>query len=297
MYIAAIDIGSNALRLLIKNTDHPCLQDNIDTLHEDEYYQRVPLKSGIDTFTYGAIQPKTAAMLTFAMCHFAVKMKEYGVSKYRACATSAYRDAANSSDVICRVKQISGLTVDIISGEEEARLTRRSFRTPQEIKDDAFLFVDVGGGSTETSLMEKGKPIFTRSFQVGSMRYVCDTQSREEEAALDEAMENILREYGSVHYVGVGGCVKTVRSILNWSDKPSFINVSDMNTLYHELLQLTPRQISRKYSVPLERADIITPASSIFLRIANIIKATEIAVPDIGVRNGIIAELYHGLSK
>ena len=88
-----------------------------------------------------------------------------------------------------------------------------------------------------------------------------------------------------------------VRSIPNWSDKPSFINVSDMNTLYHELLQLTPRQISRKYSVPLERADIITPASSIFLRIANIIKATEIAVPDIGVRNGIIAELYHGLSK
>ncbi len=297
MYIAAIDIGSNALRLLIKNTDYPCLLDNIDTLHEDEFYQRVPLKSGIDTFTYGAIQPKTAAMLTFAMCHFAVKMEEYGVSKYRACATSAYRDAANSSDVICRVKQISGLTVDIISGEEEARLTRRSFHTPQELKDDAFLFVDVGGGSTETSLMKKGKPMFTRSFQVGSMRYVCNTQSREEEAALDEAMENVLREYGSVHYVGVGGCVKMVRSILNRSDKPSFINVSDMNTLYHELQQLTPKQISSKYSVPLERADIITPASSIFLRIAHITKATEIAVPDIGVRNGIIAELYHGLRK
>lgn len=292
MYIAAIDIGSNAVRLLIKNTDHPNLLDNLDVIHEDEYYQRVPLKSGNDTFTYGAIQPKTLALLTYAMCQFAVKMKKYGVSRYRACATAAYRDASNATEVCRRVKHISGLTIDVITGQEEARLTRRSFRTPQEQRNDTFLFVDVGGGSTEVSLVEKGRQTYAHSFHVGSMRYVCNTQSPEEEAALDEAAESLSQKCPTLHYVGVGGCVKMAKSILNKDSDSDIIRVAEMDKLYEELRQLTPKQISLKYSIPLERADIMTPASSIFLRIAHKVNATTIRVPSIGVRNGIITDLY-----
>ncbi len=292
MYIAAIDIGSNAIRLLIKNTEHSKFLANIDTIHEDEYYQRVPLKSGIDTFTHGAIQPRTVALLTYSMCQFAVKMKEYGVSKYRACATSAYRDATNSSAVVRRVKQISGLDIDVITGDEEARLTRCSFHPSKEQANDTFLFVDVGGGSTEISLVRESETIYAHSFKVGSMRYVCNTQSKEEEEALDKALEGLALKHNPIRYVGVGGCVKKVRSMLNGSDNHCSINVDDMNDLYENFRQLTPKQIAQKYSLPLERADIMTPASSIFLRIARKINASEIIAPNIGVRDGIITELY-----
>lgn len=293
MYIAAIDIGSNAARLLIKNTDYPDILVNTDTLHKDEYYQRVPLKSGIDTFTYGEIQHKTLALLTFAMCQFAIKMREYDVKAYRACATSAYRDAKNSSQVISRVQQFCGLKIEIISGDEEARLTRLGFTPPEGCENQTFLFADVGGGSTEISLTQCGILKFSQSFRVGSMRYVCNSQSEIEEDYLFSTIEKLAKTYSDINYIATGGCVKFMKAYLNGKDSSAPIEVNRMSALYQELSNLTPTSISQKYSIPLERADILTPASSIFLRIAAKLKAKQIIVPQTGVRNGIIAALYH----
>ena len=309
MKIAAIDIGSNALRLCIKETDYGKLIDSTDEVHSDEYYERVPLKSGMDVFAHGRILPPTKIKLAFALQHFAKIMYDYGVDAYRAVATSAYRDAENGQDIIQAVNEMSGLNVEIISGEEEARLTRRSFIPPQEQADDYFLFADVGGGSTELSLVRHGQLLYSHSFQVGSMRYRCNNQSPEEEVALDNKVAEIkfqisnpksqINHFAPINYIGVGGCVKFMSKYLNKEKRSKeegvirdYILVSDMERIYADLQTKTVDEIVSSYGLPHERADILAPASSIFLRIAHGIGAQTITVPPIGVRNGILAELY-----
>ena len=309
MKIAAIDIGSNALRLCIKETDYGKLIASTDEVHSDEYYERVPLKSGMDVFAHGRILPPTKIKLAFALHHFAKIMYDYGVDAYRAVATSAYRDAENGQDIIQAVNEMSGLNVEIISGEEEARLTRRSFIPPQEQADDYFLFADVGGGSTELSLVRHGQLLYSPSFQVGSMRYRCNNQSPEEEVALDNKVAEIkfqisnpksqINHFAPINYIGVGGCVKFMSKYLNKEERSKeegvirdYIIVSDMERIYADLQTKTVDEIVSSYGLPHERADILAPASSIFLRIAHGIGAQTITVPPIGVRNGILAELY-----
>ena len=307
MKIAAIDIGSNALRLCIKQTDYGALMTSTDEVHSDEYYERVPLKSGMDVFAHGRILPPTKIKLALALQHFAKMMDRYGVEAYRAEATSAYRDAENGQAVIDAVSEMSGLRVEIISGEEEAYLTRLSFTPTEEQKDDYFLFADVGGGSTELSLLHHGQVIYSHSFKVGSMRYRCNTQDPAEEQALDNKVAEIHHHYAPINYIGVGGCVKFMSKYLNkvksresrveshnsnLKPQTSTIKVSDFESIYADLQTKTVSEIVSNYRLPEERADILTPASSIFLRIAHGIKADKILVPAIGVRNGILAELY-----
>lgn len=307
MKIAAIDIGSNALRLCIKQTDYGALMTFTDEVHSDEYYERVPLKSGMDVFAHGQILPPTKIKLALALQHFAEIMDHYGVETYRAVATSAYRDAKNGQAVIDAVSEVSGLHVEIISGEEEAYLTRLSFIPTEEQKDDFFLFADVGGGSTELSLLHQGQLIYSHSFKVGSMRYRCNTQDPAEEQALDNKVAEIHRHYAPINYIGVGGCVKFMSKYMakvkkqesraksqlpNFKSQISNISVSDFEQIYADLQTKTVSEIVSNYRLPEERADILTPASSIFLRIAHGIEADTILVPAIGVRNGILAELY-----
>lgn len=298
MKIAAIDIGSNALRLLIKDTDTPNFLETLDVINKGEYYERIPLKSGMDVFGAGMILPKSEITLKAALCRFSSIMRAYGVVAYRACATSAYRDAANGEEVVARANRESGLNVEIISGEEEARITRFSYIPPHCFNGDTFVFADVGGGSTEISVLRDNKLIYSHSFQLGSMRYVCGNSTIEQEALLDTAVRKIACKHERIHCIGVGGCVKFMSQYLNARKglkslvAPLVIKVSEMKEVYSVLCTLTPIEISKQYGLPLERADILTPASSIFLRIADSLKTDEIIVPAIGVRNGIIAELY-----
>ena len=300
MKIAAIDIGSNALRLVIKDTECGDFLANLDSVRDGDYYERVPLKSGMDVFACNNILPPTKIRLALSLKHFAEKMHDCGVSHYRAVATSAYRDAENGQEVISAANEMSGLRTEIISGEEEARLTRLSFITPRQMKDDYFLFADVGGGSTELSLLHKGQLLYGHSFQVGSMRYRCDNQDPAEEHALDKKVGEIHRDYAPIRYIGIGGCVKFMSKYLNREKRNkgdgamgNIINVCDMEHIYADLQTKTVAQIVTAYGLPEERADILTPASSIFLRIAHGLDAQTIAVPAIGVKNGILAELYN----
>ena len=313
MKIAAIDIGSNALRLLIKDTAQPDFLDTLDTVGKNDYYERVPLKSGMDVFAKGEILPQTKLKLTLALQHFAKKMEEHGVicdkhdiKTYRAVATSAYRDAKNGKEVISAAGKASGLNVEIISGNEEARLTHLSFIPPKQWAKDYFVFVDVGGGSTEISLLHEGNLIYSHSFQVGSMRYLCGKQDEAEVQALDAKVADIFRQHAPLHYIATGGCVKFMNNYLNQGtpaaaagvdsrngkDKCGLVAVSRMQAVYQDLKKKTVTQIVDDYNLPAERADILTPAASIFLRIAKGLEMDEIIVPAIGVRNGILTELY-----
>jgi exopolyphosphatase/guanosine-5'-triphosphate,3'-diphosphate pyrophosphatase len=304
MKIAAIDIGSNALRLQIKDCSQPDFLLSLESLHEGEYYERVPLKSGMDVFAAGNILPPTKIRLTLALQHFAAVMRQFGVSRYRAVATSAYRDARNGQEVISRAGKDSGLNIEIIPGDEEARLTRLSFKPPQEWEDDYFLFVDVGGGSTEISVTRQGQLLYGHSFQVGSMRYLCNNQSPEQERMLDDKIKEIHHDCTPLHYIAAGGCVKFMDKYLEKEKRSKekrskekgvrrgIIPVSDMEAVYADLQTKTVSQIVEHYDIAEERAVILTPACSIFLRIAAGIGAETITVPAIGVRNGILAELH-----
>lgn len=323
MKIAAIDIGSNALRLIIKDTEQQNFLYKLDNLGANDYYERVPLKSGMDVFDKGEILPQTKIKLTLALQHFAKIMREHGVicdehgvicdkhdiKTYRAVATSAYRDAKNGKEVISAAGKASGLNVEIISGNEEARLTHLSFIPPKQWAKDYFLFVDVGGGSTEISLLHEGNLLYSHSFQVGSMRYLCGKQDNAQIEALDAKIADIFRQHAPLHYIATGGCVKFMNNYLNQGtpsaaagvdsrngkDKCGLVAVSRMQAVYQDLKKKTVSQIVDDYNLPAERADILTPASSIFLRIAKGLEAEEIIVPAIGVRNGILAELYLGM--
>lgn len=306
MKIAAIDIGSNALRLLIKDTAQPDFLRILDSIGAHDHYERVPLKSGMDVFAKGEILPPTKVKLTLALQHFAQIMHAHGVLHYRAVATSAYRDAKNGKEVISAAGKASGLNVEIISGDEEARLTHLSFIPPKQWAKDYFMFVDVGGGSTEISLVHEGKLLFGHSFKVGSMRYLCGKQDEAEVKALDAKVADIFRQHAPLHYIATGGCVKFMNNYLNQGtpaaaagadfrnskDNGGLVAVSRMQAVYETLKTKTVSQIVADYNLPAERADILTPAASIFLRIAKGLEAEEIIVPAIGVRNGILAELY-----
>lgn len=295
MKLAAIDIGSNAVRLLIRRVNDGFAEQSPDTLFITEHQERVALKSGTDTFAYGEIQPKTEIFLTAAICRFARIMEAHGVDRYRGCATSAYRDARNGREVIERVNRVSGLNIEVISGQEEALITCCAYIAPREWTDDHLLFVDVGGGSTEVTLKQYDTVLYSHSFRVGSMRYVCGNQPADQIALLDHVVAGLHEKYGRVHFVGVGGCVKFMRDWLNGRKQSDTFQVSDMRALYEKLKSLTPDEISFLYNVSRERADILVPASSIFLRIADGFGSTEITAPVLGVREGIITELYQTL--
>lgn len=325
MMLAAIDIGSNAVRLLIKDTEagqstgndlanqinQPDFLNNLDDIGHTDYYERQPLKSGMDVFDGGTIKPATALKLTAIIARFGAKMKEMGVSHYRACATSAYRDATNGRDVIRQISEATGVEIEVISGDEEARLTRMSLILPPRWAKDIAVISDVGGGSTELSVLLNGGTLFSHSFKIGSMRYLCHRQDPLEERLIDAECAKIRQEYGAIHYFGVGGCIKFMCSYINGTTKresqpasqqkpvaPSrTVEVSRMEEIYADLKTRSVESIVSHYHLPRERAEILTPACSIYLRIAHSLGAGTIIVPSIGVRNGIITQLFRRFAK
>lgn len=302
MMLAAIDIGSNAVRLLIKDTEAgqsngADFLNNLDSIGPTDYYERQPLKSGMDVFDGGDIKPATALKLTAIIARFGAKMKDMGISHYRACATSAYRDAINGREVILQISEATGVEIEVISGDEEARLTRISLILPPRWAKDIAVISDVGGGSTELSVLHNGDTLFSHSFKIGSMRYLCHRQDPLEEQSIDAECANIRQKYGNTHYFGVGGCIKFMCSYINGASSLHTIAVSRMEDIYADLKTRSVESIVSHYHLPRERAEILTPACSIYLRIAHCLGAGTIIVPSIGVRNGIITQLFRHFAK
>lgn len=281
MTYAAIDIGSNAVRLLIKRDEEKCRY--LDKL----LLVRVPLRLGFDVFSKGEISDKKADDLVRLMRSYELLMKIYRVDRMRACATSAMRDAKNGSEIIKKIAAKTGIKVEIITGAEEARIVYFNHLGRGFDSKGNFLYVDVGGGSTELNLLTNGELKLSESFNIGTVRMLTDSVKAKTWSDLSDTCLSLGRKYPDITLVGSGGNINKLYKLAGGNKKKE-ISVEVLQGIYEDLLPLSVEERMVRYSMRPDRADVIIPAAKIFLTIARLTGAKNILVPVIGVADGII---------
>lgn len=285
---AAIDIGSNAVRLLIKQ-----LESDDKPLFSKVLLLRVPLRLGFDVFASGRISEKKEKNMIRLMKAYKNLMKIYGVSAYRACATSAMRDAENGPDIIRAVEKKTGIKIEIIDGQEEARMIYNNHIEYMKGCKGNFMYVDVGGGSTEINLLADGELVCSRSYNIGTVRLLNGAVSESEWQRLGKDMKDLVLSYPGINIIGSGGNInKLIKLVKGRDSRHSRMTVASLHELYDRLKDMTVEERMEEYAMKPDRADVIVPAGKIFLTIADITGATYIYVPVIGLADGIIDGLY-----
>lgn len=286
---AAIDIGSNAVRLLIKQ-----LEDDHQPRFNKVLLLRVPLRLGFDVFTNGGnISERKRKDLVRLMKSYKQLMKIYNVSDYRACATSAMRDAANGQNIIKEVRKKAGIEIEIIDGQQEARMIYNNHIESMRGRRGNYMYVDVGGGSTEINLMTDGELICSKSYNIGTVRMLNEAVSEGEWRRFRSDLQDLAASYSNINIVGSGGNINKLYKLVERRDKRyPRMHVSSLQVLYDRLKSMTVKQRMDEYDLKPDRADVIVPAGEIFLTIASITGASYIYVPVIGLSDGIIDGLY-----
>ncbi len=290
MTYAAIDIGSNAVRLLIKRDEENCRY--LDKL----LLLRVPLRLGFDVFAKGELSDRKAEDLLRLMRCYEQLLKIYRVDKMRACATSAMRDARNGPEIIRKIEEKTGIRIEIISGAEEARIVYNNHVGQGFDASGNYLYVDVGGGSTELNLLSVGELVFSQSFNVGTVRMLTGTVKPKAWAALCDLCMDLRRKYPGIVIVGSGGNINKLYKLVGCK-RGQPMAVADLEAIYNDLLPLSVEERMVRYSLRPDRADVIIPAGKIFLTIAALTGARQILVPVIGVADGIIDGLLKTFCK
>ena len=290
---AAIDIGSNAIRLLINNIEENRTAPDFKKLA----YLRVPIRLGDDVFTSGRISRGKEGQLIHAMQGFSHIMKAYGVMDYRACATSAMRDAENGKSIVEDIRRESGIKIEIISGREEAEIIYEAGQLAGLMdKRKNYLSVDVGGGSTEIVLYSNQQKVTYCSFELGTVRMLVDAVKVGEKKRFREWLKEIARNNSLMSIVASGGNINKVYKILNKREKEP-LSYGDIKGLYDTLKPLSYEERIQLYKLNPYRADVIVPALEIFLTISKICKVDEIYVPKVGLSDGIVYHLYQERKK
>lgn len=286
--LGAIDIGSNAIRLLINNVD----DENGTCEFKKTAFLRVPIRLGEDTFSKGVISQEKLYRLNEAMQGFSHIMKAYGVSDYRAYATSAMREASNGLEVVEHIRENSGINIEIITGKEEAEMIFEAGglnAVPDKTKN--YLYVDVGGGSTELILYSNQQKVDSSSFRLGTVRMLQKKVKKEDKDALKEWLEDAYSKYAPLSIIASGGNINKVYKLVSKKDKES-ISYNDIKGLYDKLKDLSYDERMQKYKLNTFRADVIIPALKIFLTVGKICKIEDIYVPKVGLVDGTIHHLY-----
>lgn len=293
MKIAAIDIGSNAARLLINEvTEHRKGKPEFTKLN----LLRIPLRLGMDVFTKDEIGPEREKMVIDSMKVFSDLMKIYKVEHYRACATSAMRDAKNGKKIIVEVKKSSGIDIEIISGDEEATLIYANHVAEGLDKDFAYLYIDVGGGSTELTFYENGKMKYEKSFNIGTIRLLNNLVTEDHWKEMKEEIRKNINSKKSVVAIGSGGNINKVFSMSKTKDgKPLFL--SGLKNSHKELSLLSVQERMVKHNLREDRADVLVPALEIFTKVMTWSDINKIFVPKISVADGLIHSIYSNLRK
>ncbi len=285
---AAIDIGSNAVRLLIKKSEEGC-EDHLKKL----LLLRVPLRLGFDVFAKGKVSDKKSENLIRLMKAYRQLMKIYDVDELRACATSAMRDAENGKDLIKEIDDKTGIKIEIIAGEEEARIVYNNHVEYQGDRSGNYLYVDVGGGSTEVNFLSDGELRDSMSFNIGTVRILTGQVKPSEWTKLNEELTPVAQRHSDITIIGSGGNINKLYKMAKHKDEPhNSFSVDELSRLYHLLKPLSVEQRMKIYDLKSDRADVIIPAAEIFLNIASIVGAKKIVVPVIGVADGIIDGMF-----
>ena len=287
---AAIDIGSNAVRLLIKSIDREAVQEK---KFKKVMMLRVPLRLGFDVFSIGELSEKKVDKLRRLMKAFRQLMKIYDVDDYRACDTSAMRDARNGRTIIKKIEKDTGIRIEIIDGQEEARMIYNNHIECMEDRQGNYMYVDVGGGSTEINLLTNGELVWSVSYNIGTVRMLSNAVKEGTWQQMEEELMKVTEGVAAINIIGSGGNINKLFRLADKKDKKlQRLPVSSLQTVYDVLKPLTPEERVEAFSLKQDRADVIVPAAEIFLKIAEVVHAEYIYVPVIGLSDGIIDNLY-----
>ena len=287
MKFAAIDIGTNAARLLIGELNEDKGQSSVKKIT----YLRIPLRLGDDVFEDGKISNKKLEMFIKTISVFSLLAQIYDVKNIRAVATSAMRIAENSKNVIAEINVQTGVKIEVISGDEEAKLILGGFSLLNIPKKIAFIVIDVGGGSTEISVFENGKRIASKSFELGTIRILKGKTSPEIWSDLTMWIKENVDVLEDHLLFGTGGNIQKAHDIIAQKANDS-LSLIEIEKLQAELAPLSLTERMKRFSIKEERADVLVPALDIYIYILKELNIRTLQVPNIGLSDGMIYAMH-----
>ncbi len=286
MKLAAIDIGSNAIRFQVSTV----LDNSPNVLFKKLEYIRFPLRLGHDVFSTGRIGEKSIAKFIKLMRAFRLLIELYEVTDYMFCATSAMRESENGDELVRQVQEELGVTIHVIDGNREAELINRAISS--YLTDKTYLHIDVGGGSTELNLYVNGSKIKTRSFKVGSVRVLEHNDSPVMWEDMEHwVRENIKRSYGKVTAVGTGGNISKIFELAKMKPGKA-ISIRKVREVLEMIESHSLEDRIYKLQMNPDRADVIIPASGIYIKVMDWARSSSIMVPEVGLKDGVMLYLY-----
>ena len=291
MVLAAIDIGSNAARLLIndvvKGKDGKTVFNKLNLV-------RVPLRLGFDVFENKIVSEEKKKMFVETMKSFRHLMNAYNVTALKACATSAMRDAINAKEIVALVQKEANISIEVIDGDMEANLIYENHVAENMDKDHSYMYIDVGGGSTEISFFSNGILTYKKSFNIGTIRLLKNMVTTEHWEELKNTIKAVTKGHKTVIAIGSGGNINKVFSLSKRKEgRPLQLDL--LREYYNDLEPLSVEQRIAKYNFREDRADVIVPALLIYINVMRWAGAEEISVPKIGLVDGLIQHLWEEL--
>lgn len=290
MKIAAIDIGSNAARLQISSVLH----DGGYTSFKKVEYVRFPLRLGHDVFNFGSITPEGEARTLKLMQCYRLLMELHEVEGYMACATSAMRESSNGEEIVDRIVKSTGIKIHIIDGAREAQLINNV--VVQALEDGQYLHIDVGGGSTELNIYFNRQKIASKSFKIGSVRLLEGKESKGAWAKIEQWIEDNVDSLEPVVAVGTGGNISKLFNLVSKTAENA-TSLSELQRMRDYIASFSQEERVNKLRLNADRADVIIPASDIYISVMKWAGADKILVPDLGLKDGIIQLVYEKLKK
>jgi len=289
MRYGAIDIGSNAVRLMVKE-----IREETEGLRSDKVaYTRVPIRLGEDVFETGRIGPVKQKALTEAIQAFRLLLSSMEVEDFRACATSAMREAQNGAEVVEAIRNKTGVAIEIIRGREEADLIFSNFSIASLDAERDYLYVDVGGGSTELTLIRQGQRVEAKSFRIGSVRLLKGKVQEGVREGMADWCRDLIREHGVTRpiVIGSGGNINRLFTLAGGAGKKP-ISKDDLERTHAQLEQATHAEKLNQFGLKPDRADVIVPACRIYLDVMDLFDAETVIVPKVGLGDGMVLELH-----
>lgn len=290
---AAIDIGSNAVRLLIANVME---NDNVAPVFSKSSLVRVPIRLGTDVFTTGQVSEENATRLLESMKAFKILMGVHKVEGYKACATSAMREAKNGSEITALIKKKTGVSISIIDGSDEAAIIANTDLQTLIESDKAYLYVDVGGGSTEFTVYSCGETVASKSFKIGTVRLINEMVKHETWMEVEQWIKEHTKEFKKISLIGSGGNINKIFKI-SGKKEGTPLTFKYLNSYYQFLMSFSYEERISILGLNQDRADVIIPAARIYINAMKWSKAVKIYVPKIGLSDGIVKSLYYSTTS